>query len=71
MVPQVERWMEKLEEAEVKRRVSIKLVVAITSLTVFLFRIRYFLPALFLFNYSDVAYILGRLPVARVCIQTS
>ncbi|GKA70093.1 hypothetical protein Tco_0776157 [Tanacetum coccineum] len=33
----VERWMEKLEEAEVKRRVSIKLVIAITSLSVFLF----------------------------------
>ncbi|GJZ32720.1 O-acetyltransferase family protein [Tanacetum coccineum] len=32
--PTVERWMEKLEEAEVKRRVSIKLVIAITSLMI-------------------------------------
>ncbi|XP_071690814.1 protein REDUCED WALL ACETYLATION 2-like isoform X2 [Rutidosis leptorrhynchoides] len=32
--PTVERWMEKLEEAEVKRRISIKTFVVITSLTV-------------------------------------
>ncbi|CAL5393506.1 unnamed protein product [Camellia sinensis] len=32
--PTVERWMEKLEETEVKRRISIKVAVAIVSLTV-------------------------------------
>ncbi|KAJ9181773.1 hypothetical protein P3X46_005831 [Hevea brasiliensis] len=32
--PTVERWMEKLEETEVKRRISIKTVVALISLSV-------------------------------------
>ncbi|XP_047334883.1 protein REDUCED WALL ACETYLATION 2 [Impatiens glandulifera] len=32
--PTVEQWMEKLEESEVKRRISIKTVIAISSLTV-------------------------------------
>ncbi|KAK4478348.1 hypothetical protein RD792_017638 [Penstemon davidsonii] len=32
--PTVERWMEKLEEAEVKRRISIKTIVVILSLTI-------------------------------------
>ncbi|XP_052188508.1 protein REDUCED WALL ACETYLATION 2 [Diospyros lotus] len=32
--PTVERWMEKLEETEVKRRISIKTAVAIVSLTI-------------------------------------
>ncbi|XP_022855578.1 protein REDUCED WALL ACETYLATION 2-like [Olea europaea var. sylvestris] len=32
--PTVERWMEKLEEAEPKRRISIKMIVVIISLTI-------------------------------------
>ncbi|KAL3812253.1 hypothetical protein ACJIZ3_013521 [Penstemon smallii] len=32
--PTVERWMEKLEEAEIKRRISIKTIVVILSLTI-------------------------------------
>ncbi|KAA8534402.1 hypothetical protein F0562_031919 [Nyssa sinensis] len=36
--PTIERWMEKLEEAEAKRRISIKTAVAIISLMVWEFR---------------------------------
>ncbi|XVF62410.1 hypothetical protein PTKIN_Ptkin09bG0005500 [Pterospermum kingtungense] len=39
--PTVERWMEKIEETEVKRRVSIKMAVAIIALTVGFFWFEY------------------------------